>query len=263
MFIRSRGVLRSLVAAVLVTSAAVGLARPSAAQSFTSFTYQGRLEQNAAAVQGLVDLRFRLYEGAAGGAPLGPEVQQTNVAVSKGVFITTVDFGEQFSPGELRWLEIDVRTAGSGGGFVTLSPRQLIAPTPLALGISGIPTTPAGPLGVDQAQITSGTSYATVDFTPCWQSFTAGRTGLLQRLDLRAITSSITGSSTLTVKIRSGVGLSGPVLATASQIVDEDFAQRVFTFTNLIVESGQQYTIDFSGESLVARAGSADRKSVV
>jgi hypothetical protein len=255
MFMCSRRGLRSLVMAFLV-AAAVGPTRPSAAQSFTSFAYQGRIEQNAAAVQGVVDLRFRLYEGAAGGSPLGLEVQKTNVAVNKGVFITTMDFGEAFSPGELRWLEIDVRTPGSGD-YVTLSPRQLVSSTPLALGIAGIPTTPAGPLGVDQAQISGGTSYSTVDFTPCWQSFTAGRTGLLQRLDLRAITGSASGSSTLTVKIRSGVGLSGPVLASATQSVDEEFAQRVFTFTNLVVESGQQYTIDFSGESLVARAVTA------
>ncbi len=51
--------------------------------------------------------------------------------VTNGLFTVLLDFGNQF-PGTNRWLEIDVRTNGTGA-FTTLSPRQSINPTPYAI----------------------------------------------------------------------------------------------------------------------------------
>ncbi len=61
----------------------------------------------------------------------GATLTQTVTAVSNGLFISTLDFGNQFL-GADRWLEIAVRTNG-GGAFSTLAPRQPLTPTPYAI----------------------------------------------------------------------------------------------------------------------------------
>jgi hypothetical protein len=48
------------------------------------------------------------------------------------LFTVTLDFGAAAFPGFDRWLEISVRTNGSGS-FATLSPRQALTPTPYAI----------------------------------------------------------------------------------------------------------------------------------
>ncbi|HUT25170.1 MAG TPA: hypothetical protein VM492_12565, partial [Sumerlaeia bacterium] len=60
-------------------------------------------------------------------------VTKTNVAVANGSFTVTLDFGAGAFNGDARWLEIGVRTAGSGGLYTTLAPRQRLTPTPYAL----------------------------------------------------------------------------------------------------------------------------------
>jgi formylglycine-generating enzyme required for sulfatase activity len=56
-----------------------------------------------------------------------------NVTVAGGVFTSTLDFGTNVFSGAQCWLEISVRTAGADGNFVTLSPRQLLTPTPFSI----------------------------------------------------------------------------------------------------------------------------------
>ncbi len=117
-----------------------------AAAQGTAFTYQGRLNAGGAPATGNYDLRFGLYTGSSGGAPVATLVTNGSVAVSGGLFSATLDFGNVFS-GASYFLEIGVRTAGSNGAFTTLTPRQSITPTPYALyaptagGINGVLST--------------------------------------------------------------------------------------------------------------------------
>jgi hypothetical protein len=104
--------------------------RDASAQG-TAFTYQGRLLENGGPANGTYSLRFVLHNAPSGGAPVGTPLTNDSVAVTGGVFTTALDFGAGTFDGTLRWIEIGVRTNGSGS-FVTLVPRQQITPAPYA-----------------------------------------------------------------------------------------------------------------------------------
>jgi hypothetical protein len=90
----------------------------------TAFTYQGRLSFNGGTTNGSYDLRFTIYDLAANGNAIAGPLTNINVAVSNGLFTTLLDFGAAVFIGPARWLEIGVRTNGSSGDFMTLTPRQ-------------------------------------------------------------------------------------------------------------------------------------------
>jgi len=98
----------------------------------TAFTYQGRLNVGGSAANGSYDLRFAVYDGDADGNQLGVALTNSAVAVSNGLFTTTLDFGSGTFNASSRWLEIAART-NSGASFTTLSPRQFLAPAPTAI----------------------------------------------------------------------------------------------------------------------------------
>ena len=97
----------------------------------TSFTYQGRLSDGTDAATGLYDLAFSLWNAATGAAQVGHTLTNAAVGVTNGLFTVSVDFGSGVFDGTARWLEVGVRTHGSGS-FVTLFPRQALAATPYA-----------------------------------------------------------------------------------------------------------------------------------
>jgi hypothetical protein len=100
----------------------------------TTFTYQGRLTTATSSASGVYDLRFTIYDSTnSPGSILAGPVTNAAVAVSNGLFTVPLDFGSVVFNGAQRWLEIAVRTNGTGASFSTLAPRQLIAPTPLAI----------------------------------------------------------------------------------------------------------------------------------
>jgi hypothetical protein len=104
----------------------------SAAPMGTAFNYQGRLAVGTNAANGSYDLKFTLYDAEAGTGLVGGPLTNAAVAVSNGLFAVTLDFGPAAFTGEARWLEIGVRTNGSGA-FVPLAPRQALNPSPYAL----------------------------------------------------------------------------------------------------------------------------------
>src|SRR6185295_7434872 len=79
----------------------------------TAFTYQGRLNDGGVPANGTYDLLLTIYD-----LPTGPGAfaNQTNyeVAISNGLFTVTLDFVPGIFTGPERWLEIAVRTNGSG-----------------------------------------------------------------------------------------------------------------------------------------------------
>jgi hypothetical protein len=102
----------------------------------TAFTYQGRLNDGLNPATGIYDLRFALFDASSGGTQQGNATTNSPTPVTNGLFMVTLDFGNQF-PGANRWLEIAVRTNG-GGAFTNLSPRQALTPTPYAITAGGV-----------------------------------------------------------------------------------------------------------------------------
>ncbi|MEM1080924.1 MAG: hypothetical protein AAGH65_05015 [Pseudomonadota bacterium] len=123
---RSGRVRSSIVIIILLLGAqAIG-------QVTTAFTYQGELERNDVAADGNFDFRFQLYDVPDAGIPLVSPADSPNVLVTAGLFTAEVDFGfNVFGMTDL-WLEVQVRDSNTGGGYISLLPRQKITPTPVA-----------------------------------------------------------------------------------------------------------------------------------
>lgn len=103
----------------------------------TEFTYQGKLTSAGSPASGPHDLRFRLFNAAAGGTQVGSTLCTDDLAITDGLFTVSLDFGDVFSAGDSLFLEIDVRQdAGAGcgdaSGFTTLSGRQSMTLAPFA-----------------------------------------------------------------------------------------------------------------------------------
>lgn len=104
----------------------------ASAQS-TAFTYQGRLNNSGLPASGIFDLQFTVYDSSnnASGLVAGP-ITNSSVAVSNGLFATTLDFGAGVFTGPDRWLQIGVSPGGLGA-FTILTPRQQLTPAPYAV----------------------------------------------------------------------------------------------------------------------------------
>ena len=100
----------------------------------SSFTFQGQLKSNAAPASGQFELRFTLNDSSTNGIQVAGPLTNSSVDVTSGLFTTLLNFGSAVFDGNVRWLEIGVRTNGNATNeFVTLSPRQLITATPYAV----------------------------------------------------------------------------------------------------------------------------------
>lgn len=111
------------------------------AHAQTLFTYQGELRSFDSPVNGLHDLRFRLYDSLTGNTQLGSTLCADNVEVVDGRFTVPLDFGAQFAGSQARFLEIEVRQDASQScanlaGFTLLAPRQQVTSSPRAISAS-------------------------------------------------------------------------------------------------------------------------------
>src|SRR5277367_420046 len=124
-----RKIFSSLMLAVCIGSLTISI-QPLFAQG-TAFTYQGQLQNNGLPVNGNYDFTFALFNNSSTNPPqLGATLTDTNVGVTNGLFLATLDFGSVFT-GNATWLAIGVRTNG-GSGFTALNPLQELTPTPYA-----------------------------------------------------------------------------------------------------------------------------------
>ena len=98
----------------------------------TAFTYQGLLNNNGVAANGLYDIQFGAYDDPVTGTLQGGLVTNTAVLVSNGLFTTTIDFGSGVFLGESLWLDIAVSTNGAGT-FDEITPRQALTPAPYSI----------------------------------------------------------------------------------------------------------------------------------
>lgn len=121
--------------AIVVSSllALAGLASTSQAQLIADNTYQGVLNSGGSAASGVHQVRFRVYDAAAGGSLLAEQTRQKNfVTADDGRFtFDDLDFGGALATGANRWIEISVRQ-GTAGAFTVLGPRQPVTSAPTA-----------------------------------------------------------------------------------------------------------------------------------
>jgi len=101
----------------------------SALGQTTAFTYQGRLTDGDKPATGLYELRFTLYDAAAGGSAVGGALTNAATAVSNGLFTVKLDFGPGVFAGDARWLELAAHTNGSADVFEVMAPRSELTPT--------------------------------------------------------------------------------------------------------------------------------------
>ena len=114
-----------------------GLAASAYSQTVTSaFTYQGELKEANVPVDGTVDLQFSLWTASAGGSQIGSVQTILGATIENGRFNANLNAATEFGAvpfdGQKRWLQIAVRSASTGGAFVTLLPRQELVSTPYA-----------------------------------------------------------------------------------------------------------------------------------
>lgn len=106
---------------------------PSVRAETDTITYQGRLDLDNQAVDGLRQISITVWDAASGGVAYGSWTF-VNVLVQKGLFTVTLT-GPQavsaFSNGANRWLEIAVK-APSDPSPITLVPRQPVSAAPVA-----------------------------------------------------------------------------------------------------------------------------------
>lgn len=100
-----------------------------------AFTYQGLLRASGTPVSGPTDVRFTLYDGAAGGTALS-SAQVVTLNVSDGLVTTTLNDAGQFPDsvfdGRAAFIQIEVRNPSGAGGFTALTPRQPFVAAPVA-----------------------------------------------------------------------------------------------------------------------------------
>jgi hypothetical protein len=166
-----------IVAAVLALT--VVTFSPGAHAQGTAFTYQGNLTSGGATANGNFDFRFGLYTNVSTGNFIGSLETNSAVAVSNGLFTTTLNFSNVFN-GAAYWLEIGVRSNGTTNAFTILSPRQPITPTPYAITASNLTgMLPAGQLtGTVPASAISGAFSNSVSFTNLTNVFAGNGGGL-------------------------------------------------------------------------------------
>jgi hypothetical protein len=105
----------------------------------TAFTYQGQLIKSGVPLTDTCDLRFRLFDAAAGGNQIGSTQTLNGQSVINGLFTVQLDFGQGAFNGDARWLEIAPKCTGDAN-FVVLDPRQPLTPAPYALALPGLYT---------------------------------------------------------------------------------------------------------------------------
>lgn len=99
----------------------------------TAFTYHGSLIAGGVPANGSYDLQFTVYDSTnLPGVVIAGPIATNATSVSNGLFVVTLDFGNNVFTGPARWLQIGVKTNG-GASFTTLTPRQAITATPYAI----------------------------------------------------------------------------------------------------------------------------------
>lgn len=104
---------------------------PALAQSDTTITYQGYLEDNGAPADGLYNVSFSLWDAISGGNVMGSSIGPYAIGVYEGLMSRQLDFGPDAFDGGDRWLQVTINGT-------PLTPRHYIARAPYAIQTRGI-----------------------------------------------------------------------------------------------------------------------------
>jgi hypothetical protein len=121
-----------LLALILSVVAILNVQLSAAFAQGTAFNYNGQLNVNGAPANGSYDVAFSLFATNSGGNAVAGPVTNSATGVTNGLFAAIIDFGSGVFTGSNYWLQVAVRTNGSGS-FTNLLPRQQILPTPYAI----------------------------------------------------------------------------------------------------------------------------------
>jgi len=113
----------------------------AAAQTDTTFTYQGELKESGEPANGSFDMDFSLWNAPSGGSQVGSTIQFNGQPVTDGLFTVGLDFGADVFDGSQLWLEITVDDN-------QLTPRQPITSAPYSIHTRGIFVDDAGNVGI-------------------------------------------------------------------------------------------------------------------
>jgi hypothetical protein len=219
----------------------------------TAFTYQGQLSSGENPASGSYDLTFSLYNSTSLASPIiaGP-VTNSAVAVSSGLFTVQLNFGPGIFSGANYWLQVAVRTNGSGV-FTTLSPRQPLLPAPYAIfantasNLSGILPSTQLSGAVPSAQI-SGTYSGTVFFNNGANDFTGAFSGdgsSLNDLDAGNLTTGTVADERLSANVA--------LLNTSQTFTGNNAFKGINNFTgvNTFTNLGNSFSGSFFGNGLI------------
>ncbi|MCX6927900.1 MAG: tail fiber domain-containing protein, partial [Verrucomicrobia bacterium] len=187
-----------------------------------AFTYQGRLNVNAAPASGTYDFRYRLALDPYGDNYFGSSVLASGQLISNGLFTATLDFGVGAFSGGNYWLEVDVKTNGADG-YTALSPLQPVTPAPYA--------------------IFSGTSGNAVNANTAATATTA----------ITATTASAVGANGVNGVAIQNNAVTSPKIATG-QVVKSLTAGANTLYDNITLAAGSNVTITPSGQTLTIAA---------
>ena len=125
--------MKRIIAAAAITAAALTTA-PASAQSLSTYTYQGVLDNTGAPAQGVHEFRFRIFDAPTAGTLLCFDTRTKNFSADDQGRFTFDDLActAPFEPGQDRWIEVSVRQ-GTSGPFTVLGPRRIINATPFAV----------------------------------------------------------------------------------------------------------------------------------
>lgn len=117
---------------LLITATITILLSSGALAQPTFFTYQGNLVLNGQPATGNYDFEFLLFDSLSGGTQIDITNVRPNLAVSDGIFTTTLAFQDAQESTADRYLEIRVRPVG-GNSYTTLTPRTWMTSAPTAV----------------------------------------------------------------------------------------------------------------------------------
>jgi hypothetical protein len=125
---KTRGYLAQMARLAALVASCSALAISTFAQVVT---YRGSLQSAGQPATGVFDIRFAVYDAAAGGNLVAGPATNAAVGVTNGVFVVPLSFAPPVWNGS-RWLEIAVRTNGLARDFKVLSPLQSVPALPYA-----------------------------------------------------------------------------------------------------------------------------------
>ncbi|HEY0783691.1 MAG TPA: DUF642 domain-containing protein, partial [Thermoanaerobaculia bacterium] len=184
------------------------------------YSVPGVISQTVATAPGVsYTLRFSYSGHPYSGCYFGPKSLQAS-AGSASTVVTADPRAEGYLDGTNLWHAASVGfTAASSSTVISFQSLENdgTCAGPLVDNVSVLPQPPSAPSQtlLDQSQTVGGWSAGGLDQ---WQSFTAGRTGLLTQLDLNVSSGLVNESQAGVLRIYAGEGTGGTLLATQDVI---------------------------------------------